>query len=169
MSGLFHMACSRCSENTCNKNTRGCERVGGGLEYTVGTGEPCGLCWLKLLILAPGATLPRHSLDGGGVGRQSLGHFGALAWPASPFRVGLLTQLPVLGTPGRQQFQESCCLREKCVPGPQPDQPSCSRGQRKLQAGLQIVESQGSVAPQGAHHNPCCVAGFLSTCLLSWD
>lgn len=116
----------------------------------------------------PAATPPVTHWDGGRADGQSPGHVGTLAWPASPSWVGLLTWLLVLGTPARQQFWESCCLREKCVPGTLPCRPTCPGGQRKLQAGLRL-ELQGSVAPRGGPCSPCCVPGFLSTRLLSRD
>lgn len=98
---------------------------------------------------------------GGGAGRQSPGHFRALAWPASPTWVGLLTWLPVLGTPTRQLFWEGCCLTEKCVPGPPPDRPSCPQ--------LRLWSSRGQWLPREAPAAPACgAAGFFCTCLLSW-
>lgn len=112
----------------------------------------------RFLLLEAAEAACRHpspllsGLGGRGAGRQSPGHFGALAWPASQSWVGLLTWLLVLGTLAGQQFWEGCCPGEKCVSGSLPAQLSCPRDQRKLQARLKIVELQGSAAPEGGGH-----------------
>lgn len=65
---------------------------------------------------------------------------GALACPASPSEVGLLTWPPFLGTPVAAAW-------EQCVLGPQPAQPSRLEVGRKPQAYLD--RNLGSVASEG--------------------
>lgn len=118
---------------------------------------------MLLVVANPACRYPTPLAGPGraGAGRQRPGHFGALAWPASPFWVGLLTWLPVLGTLASRQFWEAAG-QGGSVPGPLPDRPCCL----EEAPGRKIVEFQGSAAPKRGHRSLCC-GGFLSTHPLS--
>lgn len=88
----------------------------------------------EFLVLAPAEPAScqpsRHWLGWRRGRRLSPGH------PGAPARLSLcpgaaVDALLVLGTQAKRQFQEGCCLREKCVLAP-CHTARCPRGRRKL-------------------------------------